>query len=84
MKNRLWLIAILVLLIIGLVGTVTASASQRPVPPAIQTYGIPVTNGYAHDCGTMPTGATSCGVVCYYITEESGYELSCVPAWFTN
>ncbi len=87
MKNKLWLIVLLVFLTIGIVGTVTASAAQKPTPPTIQTWGIPNPVGYTHDCGPEPANAVSCGAICYYIAEDSTtnqHELSCIPAWFTE
>ena len=87
MKNKLWLILILVLLTGGVVGTVTTNAAQRPVPPNIQTFGIPNPVGYSHDCGPEPANAVSCGAICYYIAEDATanqHELSCLPAWFTE
>ena len=87
MKNKLLLFLILLIIVIGIVGTLDASAMQKPVPPTIQTYGIPNPVGYAVDCGTEPANAVSCGVICYYISEDATanqWELSCVPAWFTQ
>ena len=85
MKNKLLFGLILLIIAIGISGTLDASAMQKPVPPTIQTYGVPNPVGYAVDCGDEPTGAVSCGVLCFYISEDATanqWELSCVPAWF--
>ncbi len=85
MKNRLLLVLIVLIIVVGIIGTLDASAMQKPVPPTIQTYGIPSPVGYAVDCGDEPTNAVSCGVICYYISEDATanqHELSCLPAWF--
>ena len=86
MKSKLFLGLILLIIVIVIVGTLDASAMQKPVPPQIETYGIPNPVGYTPDCGTEPAGAVSCGVICYYIVEDAPFqhELSCVPAWFTQ
>lgn len=83
MKNKLLLVLIILMIVVGIAGasSVTTNAAQRPVPPVIQTYGIPNPTGYAHDCGPMPTNGVSCGAICYY-TETTPPALSCVPAWF--
>ena len=85
MKNKLLLVLILLIIAIGIIGTLDASAMQKPVPPTIQTYGIPNPVGYTPDCGTEPANAVSCGVMCYSISEDATanqWELSCIPAWF--
>lgn len=87
MKGKIVLIVLLVLLLIGVVGTVTAGATQKPTPPQIQAWGIPNPSGYQPDCGTEPANSVSCGVMCYYITEdavENEHELSCLAVWFTE
>lgn len=85
MKNRLLFGLIVLIIAIGIIGTYDASAMQKPVPPQIETYGIPNPVGYAVDCGAEPSNAVSCGVICYYISEDATanqWELSCVTAWF--
>jgi hypothetical protein len=85
MKSKLFLGLILLIIVIVIVGTLDASAMQKPVPPQIETYGIPNPVGYTPDCGTEPANAVSCGVMCYSISEDATanqWELSCIPAWF--
>jgi hypothetical protein len=81
MKSKFVLVLILVLLFVGIVGTVTTNAAQRPMPPTIQTFGIPNPVGYTPDCGPEPETTVSCGVICYY-TDTLPPGLSCLPAWF--
>lgn len=60
--------------------TTTPSAPERPLPPQIETWGIPdPQGGEPAGCAGQP----GCGVMCFYVSENAAaneFELSCM-AW---